>query len=77
LNRHIDVIPAETLEALCAHAWPGNVRELANLIEPAMILSRGARSRSFSRTSCAGAGARARWPIDARWIRMRSGRRSN
>jgi formate hydrogenlyase transcriptional activator len=41
MNRHIDVIPAETLEALCGYAWPGNVRELANLIERAMILSRG------------------------------------
>ena len=35
------MIPAETLEALRRYAWPGNVRELANLIEPAMILSRG------------------------------------
>jgi formate hydrogenlyase transcriptional activator len=41
MNRHIDVIPAETLEALRRYAWPGNVRELANLIERAMILSRG------------------------------------
>ena len=41
MNRHIDVIPTETLEALRRYAWPGNVRELANLIERAMILSRG------------------------------------
>jgi formate hydrogenlyase transcriptional activator len=41
MNRHIEVIPAETLEALRRYAWPGNVRELANLIERAMILSRG------------------------------------
>jgi formate hydrogenlyase transcriptional activator len=41
MNRHIEVIPAETLEALRHYAWPGNVRELANLIERAMILSRG------------------------------------
>ena len=41
MNRHIEVIPAETLEALRCYAWPGNVRELANLIERAMILSRG------------------------------------
>ena len=41
MNRQIEVIPTETLEALRRYAWPGNVRELANLIERAMILSRG------------------------------------
>src|SRR6185369_208165 len=41
MNRHIDVIPSETLDVLRRYAWPGNVRELANLIERAMILSRG------------------------------------
>jgi formate hydrogenlyase transcriptional activator len=41
MNRQVEVIPAETLEALRRYAWPGNVRELANLVERAMILSRG------------------------------------
>jgi formate hydrogenlyase transcriptional activator len=41
MNRHVEVIPNETLEALRRYAWPGNVRELANLIERAMILSKG------------------------------------
>src|SRR5438552_2140246 len=41
MNRHVEVIPSETLEALRRYAWPGNVRELANLLEPAMILSKG------------------------------------
>jgi formate hydrogenlyase transcriptional activator len=41
MNRHVEVIPTETLEALRRYPWPGNVRELANLIERAMILSRG------------------------------------
>jgi len=41
MNRQIEVIPTETLEALRRYAWPGNVRELGNLIERAMILSRG------------------------------------
>jgi len=41
MNRHVEVIPSETLEALRRYAWPGNVRELANLIERAMILSKG------------------------------------
>src|SRR2546427_5370869 len=41
MNRHVEVIPTETLEALRRYAWPGNVRELANLVERAMILSKG------------------------------------
>jgi formate hydrogenlyase transcriptional activator len=40
MNRHVEVIPSETLDALRRYAWPGNVRELANLIERAMILSK-------------------------------------
>jgi formate hydrogenlyase transcriptional activator len=41
MNRTVEVIPSETLEALRQYGWPGNVRELANLIERAMILSPG------------------------------------
>jgi formate hydrogenlyase transcriptional activator len=41
MNRHIETIPAETMKALQRWAWPGNVRELENLIERAVILSRG------------------------------------
>ena len=41
MNRQVEVIPAETLEALRRYDWPGNVRELANLVERAMILSPG------------------------------------
>jgi formate hydrogenlyase transcriptional activator len=41
MNRRVEVIPNATLEALRRYAWPGNVRELANLIERAMILSKG------------------------------------
>jgi len=41
MNRQVEVIPTETLEALRSYPWPGNVRELANLIERAMILSPG------------------------------------
>jgi len=41
MNKSIELIPAEALEALQRCAWPGNVRELANLIERAMILSLG------------------------------------
>jgi formate hydrogenlyase transcriptional activator len=41
MNRHVEVIRSETLEALRSYRWPGNVRELANLVERAMILSKG------------------------------------
>ena len=40
-HRLIDSIPSETMEALIRYPWPGNVRELQNVIERAVILSRG------------------------------------
>jgi formate hydrogenlyase transcriptional activator len=43
MNRDIDLIPDETLDALRRHPWPGNVRELENVIQRAVILSTGAR----------------------------------
>ena len=39
MNRRIDDIPAETMDALVRYRWPGNVRELQNFIERAVILS--------------------------------------
>jgi formate hydrogenlyase transcriptional activator len=39
MNKQIDVIPAETLDALVRYLWPGNVRELQNFVERAVILS--------------------------------------
>jgi formate hydrogenlyase transcriptional activator len=41
MNRRIDVIPKETVDALCEYSWPGNVRELENFIERSVILSSG------------------------------------
>jgi len=41
MNRQIDSIPADTLQHLAGLQWPGNVRELENVIERAVILSRG------------------------------------
>jgi formate hydrogenlyase transcriptional activator len=41
MKRNIDCIPAETMKILCLYSWPGNVRELENLIERAVILSKG------------------------------------
>jgi formate hydrogenlyase transcriptional activator len=39
LNKRIDVIPADTVDALMRYPWPGNIRELQNFIERAVILS--------------------------------------
>lgn len=41
LRRNIDSIPAETLRLLSRMEWPGNVRELENVIERAVLLTRG------------------------------------
>jgi len=41
MNRRVEVIPSGALKALRRYTWPGNVRELANLVERAMILSKG------------------------------------
>jgi formate hydrogenlyase transcriptional activator len=41
MNKAIETIPSESMEALSAYEWPGNIRELQNLIERAVILSRG------------------------------------
>ena len=40
-NRVIDTIPTETMQALIRYHWPGNIRELQNVIERAVIISRG------------------------------------
>jgi formate hydrogenlyase transcriptional activator len=39
MNKRIDEIPSETMNALIRYGWPGNVRELQNFIERAVILS--------------------------------------
>ncbi len=41
LNRVIDEIPPESIEALTRYAWPGNIRELQNTVERSVILSPG------------------------------------
>lgn len=41
LNKTIDTVPSETMDALVGYAWPGNIRELQNLVERAVILSNG------------------------------------
>jgi formate hydrogenlyase transcriptional activator len=41
IGRKITRIQRETIDRLVSYAWPGNVRELENVIERAVILSRG------------------------------------
>ena len=41
MNKRVERIPTEAMDALVSYAWPGNVRELENLIERAVILTRG------------------------------------
>ncbi len=46
MNRSIETIPSETMDALVKWHWPGNVRELENFIERSVILSDGPALRS-------------------------------
>jgi formate hydrogenlyase transcriptional activator len=46
MNRRIETIPAETMNALIKWHWPGNVRELENFIERSVILSEGEALRA-------------------------------
>jgi formate hydrogenlyase transcriptional activator len=40
-DRAIHTIRSETMEALVRYEWPGNIRELQNVIERAVIISKG------------------------------------
>jgi formate hydrogenlyase transcriptional activator len=41
MHRQIDSVPSSVMDALVRYPWPGNVRELQNVIERAVILSKG------------------------------------
>jgi formate hydrogenlyase transcriptional activator len=41
MNKQIESVAPETMQALLRYSWPGNIRELEHLIERAVILSRG------------------------------------
>src|SRR5262245_1940169 len=41
MNKRIETIPTETMEAMMRYHWPGNIRELENFVERAVILSKG------------------------------------
>ena len=44
-SRVIDTIPSEAMVALTGYQWPGNIRELQNVIERAVILTKGTTLR--------------------------------
>jgi formate hydrogenlyase transcriptional activator len=41
MGRRIETIPSAVMDALVRYPWPGNVRELQNIVERAVILSKG------------------------------------
>ena len=41
MGKAVDTIPRKTMEDMQRYPWPGNVRELRNVVERAMILSKG------------------------------------
>jgi formate hydrogenlyase transcriptional activator len=45
LNKAVEYIPADAMDALVRYSWPGNVRELENLLERAVLLSPGKELR--------------------------------
>ena len=46
MDRGIETIPTETMNALVNWHWPGNVRELENFIERSVILTEGSVLRA-------------------------------
>jgi DNA-binding NtrC family response regulator len=41
MGKHVDGVSRDAMARLVAYDWPGNVRELQNIIERAMVLTRG------------------------------------
>ncbi|MBV9745237.1 MAG: sigma-54-dependent Fis family transcriptional regulator [Acidobacteriia bacterium] len=41
MNRKIEVIPSDAIDALTNYDWPGNIRELQNIMERSVLLSSG------------------------------------
>jgi formate hydrogenlyase transcriptional activator len=49
MNKIVEDIPQETMDAMLAYDWPGNVRQLQNFIEHGVIVSRGITFQSSLR----------------------------
>jgi formate hydrogenlyase transcriptional activator len=41
MNKDVEVIPEEAMDAMVAYDWPGNIRQLQNFIEHGVIVSEG------------------------------------
>ena len=41
MNKRIEMIPSQAMEALLRYDWPGNIRELQNFIERSVVLTTG------------------------------------
>lgn len=72
LNKDVQYIPAEAMDALAHYSWPGNVRELENLIERAVLLSPGkelrvpfAELKSTALAAAAGTDSSSSWASSA------------
>jgi formate hydrogenlyase transcriptional activator len=52
MDRTIEKIPADTMQAFVSFPWPGNVRELENFVERSVILS-GVPTCALPWLSCA------------------------
>jgi formate hydrogenlyase transcriptional activator len=63
MNKTIDAISPETMEALTRYSWPGNIRELQNVIERSVVIHEKGKlivKKSWLRRECfAGGQARA------------------
>jgi formate hydrogenlyase transcriptional activator len=66
LNKTVEYVPVQAMEALVHYSWPGNIRELENLIERAVILSSGKELRvPVSELKSAASATLADQPADA------------
>ena len=45
LNKAVEYVPVDAMDALANYSWPGNIRELENLLERAVLLSPGKELR--------------------------------